>query len=311
MIPLIIETDLGRDPDDLFAILYLIATNKVDIKCILITPGDRDQVGIAHFIAAACNLDFRVGIPQENWNRNKRSSGGIHYALLNKYRYQLESVPDGIGSKLIEDYYTEDTQFFVCGPATNIARWYALQCDPPSYYAAPSNKLLMQGGFCPYSNYYPSVTLDKFKDKEFVPTFNFNGDRKAAEIIIDCFSNGNFVGKNVCHTIEYDPDKIPDLPFDETDGNGLIRKRPAQRAKELFIEASELYFNKHKIKKFHDPTAAVCFLHPEIGTWLNGLPHKMDSGWTTTPCQNPDWHERNVLVDIDRDKLWVHIRNFT
>ncbi len=43
---LIIETDIGHDPDDLFAICYLAAAG-VNIRAICVSPGDPDQIAIA------------------------------------------------------------------------------------------------------------------------------------------------------------------------------------------------------------------------------------------------------------------------
>lgn len=80
---LYIETDLGRDPDDMIAILWLLAQPNINIDTIFITPGDRDQVAIAEFIRKECNHNFRINIPKIN--REKSSSGGAHYKLLKKY----------------------------------------------------------------------------------------------------------------------------------------------------------------------------------------------------------------------------------
>lgn len=46
---LIIETDLGHDPDDFFAICYFIDAG-IDIQLITISPGDPDQIAIAKFL---------------------------------------------------------------------------------------------------------------------------------------------------------------------------------------------------------------------------------------------------------------------
>ena len=46
---LIIETDIGRDPDDLFAIAYLIAAG-ANVRAVLISPGDPDQIAVARLL---------------------------------------------------------------------------------------------------------------------------------------------------------------------------------------------------------------------------------------------------------------------
>ena len=59
-------------------------------------------------------------------------------------------------------------------------------------------------------------------------------------------------------------------------------------------------FKKHKSKKFHDPTAAVCHLYPEIAQWFRGNTVKVKEGWTTNKNLDGDY----ILADIDRDQLW-------
>ena len=51
------------------------------------------------------------------------------------------------------------------------------------------------------------------------------------------------------------------------------------RAQEIFVEAMDKYLEKHSEKKFHDPTAAVCHLHPEIGKWVQGKLYNSQGGW--------------------------------
>ena len=76
---LIIETDIGHDPDDFFAITYLAAAG-VNIRAILISPGDPDQIAIAKLICDQLGLNIPIGTSKEN--RTKYSSGSVHYDLL-------------------------------------------------------------------------------------------------------------------------------------------------------------------------------------------------------------------------------------
>ena len=66
---------------------------------------------------------------------------------------------------------------------------------------------------------------------------------------------------------------------------------------------------KHEGKKFHDPAAAVCMLHPEAGTWVNGTLYRERGGWGTRVSDDPAADE--ILADIDRTALWNHIATFT
>jgi hypothetical protein len=68
----------------------------------------------------------------------------------------------------------------------------------------------------------------------------------------------------------------------------------------------DLYLENHPAKKWHDPTAAVCHLHPEIGTWVRGRVTKLGGGWGTVADEAGDL----ILADIDRDALWQKFRSW-
>jgi len=60
---MIIETDIGHDPDDLFAILWLIAIGQ-KIDAITISTGSKHQILLVNFIKDYLKLDFKIGIKQ-------------------------------------------------------------------------------------------------------------------------------------------------------------------------------------------------------------------------------------------------------
>jgi pyrimidine-specific ribonucleoside hydrolase len=153
----------------------------------------------------------------------------------------------------------------------------------------------MQGGFVGYHLHPPTVRLPNFEGKTWVPTFNMNGDRPGTLVFAGAdIEERRFVGKNVCHTILYGKEQYAAMT------------EPKCRAAELFMEGMGLYLERHENKKFHDPTAAVCHLHPEIGQWVRGRVQKTEGGWGTVADENGDW----MLGDIDRDLLWDHISNW-
>jgi pyrimidine-specific ribonucleoside hydrolase len=160
--------------------------------------------------------------------------------------------------------------------------------------------MTMQGGFVPYHLHNHNVEiLEKFVGQDSVATFNMNGARKETKSIVD--SNNirelYFAGKNVCHTIEFSRDRLKQFVD------------PPNRAAELFLECAEMYFKKHDSKKFHDPVAAVCHLHPSVGTWIKGKPFYKEGKWGTqldTVCDS----KCNALVDIDRERFWHYITSF-
>jgi inosine-uridine nucleoside N-ribohydrolase len=102
---LIVETDLGRDPDDFFALCYFIDAG-VHLQLITISPGDPDQVAVAKFILKECGLDIPVGV--SDVNRNKRSVGSIHTELLKKYGYPEAVQSDGAGHEFMRKIWAKE-----------------------------------------------------------------------------------------------------------------------------------------------------------------------------------------------------------
>ena len=279
---LIIETDIGHDPDDLFAICYLAAAG-VDIRAICITPGDPDQIAIARLLCDEIGLDIPIGAAQ--LGRTKLSSGSIHHALLNRYGRRLEEMPDDLGTSVLARRVNEYSEAFVIGPTTSLGTYLTDH--------HPLRRATMQGGFVPYSVYRPTHTLAKFEDRAYMPTFNLNGDVKAAHTFLAAPMPRQMVGKNVCHTVRFDRERFARFG------------KPINRASELFCEAASLYIETHDSKAFHDPTAAVCHLHPEVGLWMDGKTVRFKDGWTTVPGED------KVLVDLDHEPMWHHLQTWT
>ena len=82
---------------------------------------------------------------------------------------------------------------------------------------------------------------------------------------------------------------------------------PNSRAAELFLEGMAFLLDRREEKKFHDPVAAVCHLHPEVGTWVRGKVQKIEAGWGTVLDETGD----EVLADLDRPAFWRHIQTWS
>jgi pyrimidine-specific ribonucleoside hydrolase len=289
MIDLIVETDLGHDPDDFFTLCYLAGAG-VRLRAISVVPGDRDQLAVARMLVRVLGLDIPIGASKPD--SKKTSSGGMHYDVLDHFGYPREADSDGPGHEVIAQVAQQhpDCEFLVIGPCTSTGR-YLMQGG------APPRKLTMQGGFLGYHLYAPSVRLPAFEGKEWMPTFNLNGDRKGADrLLAAAIPDRRFVGKNVCHTILYDRARHETMPPAD----------PSNLATVLFAVGMEAYLRTHGEKKWHDPTAAACHLHPEIGTWVRGRVTRAESGWGTVLDPEGD----RILADIDRDALWACFRAF-
>lgn len=290
MVNLIIETDMGHDPDDFFAICWLAAIG-VNIRAITLVPGDADQIALVRLLQR--ELDFRCPVGVSKMRELKNHPAGMHHDLLARYDFDPNDdwKPDGYGLEVVTAAHQQypDAEFFVIGPVSSVGRY--LRDNPNTQIG----RATMQGGFLGYDlHHYPCKRLEKFEGKEWQPTFNLNGDRPAALWFMGAnITIRRFVPKNVTHTILY---------------NGEIHRqlRPHNRAGELFKEAMDIYLSKHPEKKFHDPAAAVLHLCPHIGSWVRGKIKKMESGWGTELDENGDF----IAADIDYEKFWNLITTF-
>jgi inosine-uridine nucleoside N-ribohydrolase len=289
MTDLIVETDLGHDPDDFFTLCYLAAAG-VRIRAICVVPGDRDQLAIAALLVKMLHLDAPVGASKPDSARS--SSGGMHHDLLRRFGFPLEAGHDGPGHEVIAETLARNPscEFLVIGPCTSTARYLR------SPDAVIPRRLTMQGGFLGYHLHAPQARLPQFEGREWMPTFNLNGDRKGAEVLLRApIPDRRFVGKNVCHTLLYDRAFHATMPAAD----------PASPAQGLFMAGMKEYLSAHESKKWHDPTAAACHLHPEIGVWVRGRVAKIEGGWGTIPDEGD-----LILADVDRDALWDCFRKW-
>ncbi|VTR92207.1 Uncharacterized protein OS=Plesiocystis pacifica SIR-1 GN=PPSIR1_23524 PE=4 SV=1 [Gemmata massiliana] len=285
---LIIETDIGRDPDDLFAITYLIAAG-ANVRAVLISPGDPDQIAVARLLLQRAGVTCPIGVAK--LGRDKQSSGGLHYDLLARYGLSRAAEPDGDGADVCAEALRvyPNSELFVIGPVSSIGRY--LKQHPTTIVA----RATMQGGFLGYHQHlFECPRLPDFDGQDNVPTFNLNGDRKGADVFLAAnIADRRMVGKNVCHTVLFAAIRASAL-------------KPRCATSEFFAEAARLLLKSTDGKKFHDPTAAVCHLHPEIGSWVRGRTVRRGAGWGTDLAGDGD----HILAAIDYHALWDHLCHF-
>ncbi len=128
-IPVILDTDIGFDVDDVWALAFMLKCPELDVKLITTNTGDTEYsarlVAKLLDIAGRPDIPVGVGIPVDSVPRT-------HEAWLGDY--ELGDYPgliheDGIGAICDTVYASEETVPIVCiGPLANIAA--ALTRDP-------------------------------------------------------------------------------------------------------------------------------------------------------------------------------------
>lgn len=299
----IVETDIGHDPDDFFALCYLHSAG-VQIRAITIHKGEPHQIALVRFLCKELGLDIPVGATKLDVEEPKKYEGefeglpvqefvGFHHNLLTKYGYPHAAKADDYGHKVIADTLDKypDSELFIIGAPKNVSTYLSGE------RARPIDQITFQGGFLGYDVHnIPCERLPKFEGKTTCPSYNPNGDIKGTELIVKSplIKNIRFVSKNVCHTIVYDK-QIHEL---------MKQGLPKNHADELFMSGMDLYLSKHNEKKYHDPCAAVCMLHPEIAKWVRGHLYYEKGGWGTFPNEASN---SETIACIDKERLWSFI----
>lgn len=282
---IIVETDIGNDPDDFITLCYLHSAG-VNIRCITISPDHGYQVASANLFCKHVGLDIPICVTTKGKYDNSRPTG-MHARLRTNYYYEHAGFGKDVIPWVIKNY--PDSELFVIGPCSSIGNYLKEN-------SIKIKRATMQGGFLGYHLYQPKIRLPQFENKEHIGTFNLNGDRPGGLAFIDAdIADRRFVGKNICHTVVYDKDAHQRMG------------KPRDLASELFMEAMGVYLQFHDGKKLHDPTAAVCHLHPEIGTWVRGKVRKIKDGWGTELVDDGD----SILADVDYDALWRYIQSWS
>ncbi len=284
---ILIETDIGQDPDDLFALLYLLSSG-ADIKAIVLSPGDSFQVAITRFLLKECGReDIPVGtspIPSDLKRKTR-----FHYSVIEKYGCPENAKADGYGPDMMREMRDKypDIEFFLIGPIFNMKEYLE------SKDAKPIKRIVMQGGFVPSCLMSPYRNAERFESKSSFTTFNLCSYPEGGQLLFDAEMNKAFITKNLCNTLFYNVEKHKNLC-----------SFPAKnRAYELFQDCGDILLSNRKDKRLHDVYAAVYLLHPEIfGSFKGKLFY--DKQKCSCYCKaNGD----NIVVDVNENTLWDYI----
>lgn len=283
MEPFLIESDLGHDPDDLFCVCHL-AEMGLPIAALGLVPGNPEQVALACGLRRHFGLNFLIGVAKAEAKPERLR---MHARLMERFGWR-EGVADGPSDQIFGKvlHHHPKAQCLVIGPAKGLGK----------VAHRLTGRMTFQGGFLPYSLHRPSRPVEKFEGQHAVATFNFNGDRGAVDAILAApLRSRQFCGKNVCHGVVLTREMV-----------GRFAP-PRNAAGEVYLEAVRLYFEHHDEKKLHDPTALICHLDPDVGTWFRGRPQRAGSGWTTVFDPEGDM----VLADVDHERLWGRLLSRT
>lgn len=271
-----------RDPDDALALCLLACHPDVVLRAVTVNPGTPAQVGVVR------QLLLRAGKPHlavgaRNPTSHREHVSEFHHEWLGEV---AKVEPEWIAHELLaETFATHPDAVLVTGaplhnlrlllnrhPDVAIARWVA------------------QGGFAGDAVVPPEHRLDKFAGIDTCPTFNFNGDKKAAlqALASERISRRDLVSKNVTHGLVYDRAFHRRL--------GPLRNNTPGLA--LIYEAMECYLAmRPEGKMLHDPLAACVAIDPSIAEFVEVELYRERGEWGSRPVRGS-----NTFITISADR---------
>jgi inosine-uridine nucleoside N-ribohydrolase len=266
------------DPDDVFTLCLLSHHPMVNLVSVTITPGSYHQVGLVKHILTS--LDKKIPVGVKNKDHPKECVSAFHYNWLGQIG---PAQPDGIGADILQQAIQQYPDLtIVCGASLgNIGA--LLDKD------IILSRIVVQGGFAGDNIMPPELVLEKFRGKITCPTFNLNGDVKAALKVLDSnkILQRYFVSKNVCHGVVYDQ-SMHDFMQPYKDRNPGLR---------LLIQGMDKYLKKTPSgKAFHDPLAACTAIDLDICRFKEVELYREKGEWGSHYSEKP-----NAFISIQVD----------
>lgn len=274
-----------QDPDDVFTLCLLATHPRSNLKGVTLFPGGLDQVGLVkHVLSLLGRSDVPVGAAGLNDGKSRVS--GFHYKWLGKVE---PTKPDCSEVELLLRN-RGDTTLITGAPLRNVKRafdvWEPTAKNERDYFYP---FWTCQGGFAGSNVVPPERQLEKFKGRQTCPTFNLNGDPKAAKALLESprMPFVSMVSKNVCHGIIFGPSTAARFPSH------------THKGLELLLKGMRFYFEnvEPKGKALHDVIAAGLTLKHTSATWARGEPYREKGEWGFRTWEEIHGHELGRPMD--------------
>lgn len=272
------------DPDDVFALCFLTSHPEVNLVGVTITPGTDEQVGIVKYLLGLTD-HAHVPVGSRTPGYEKSCVSAWHYNWLGKVQ---PAKPDGEGCDVMYSVFKENPGTLITGAAlTNPHRMFTKYSD------IKIEEWVAQGGFAGDNIIPKELRLEKFDGMITCPTYNFNGDPKAALAMLDLAGSRikrvQLVSKNVCHGVLYGEEFHAKVEphKDKTPGLQLI-----------YSGMSNYLRKKKRAKAFHDPLAACTAVNQSICDWSMVSIYREKGKWGSNPGSGPTFISTKVDMDL-------------
>jgi pyrimidine-specific ribonucleoside hydrolase len=237
------------DPDDGFTLALLATHPGARLLGVTVTPGTRAQVGVVRAILKRVGRES-IPVGARDPASTKDAVNPFHDAYLGP---TTPTDPDDLAHRLLARLLQEH-------PAATVLTGAPLQNLRLLLTNHPETRIrrwVGQGGFAGDPVVPPAHRLPKFAGLETCPTFNFNGDPRAALLMLTSpqVLVRDLVSKNVCHGVAYD----------QALHDRLLPERQRTAGIDLIVSAMERYLRKRpEGKLLHDPLAACVLLRRDL-----------------------------------------------
>ncbi|MBB2911127.1 pyrimidine-specific ribonucleoside hydrolase [Streptosporangium becharense] len=277
-----------QDPDDVLTLCLVACHPAVRLRGVTLTPGSPAQVGLVRRVLRLLDRDD-VPVGAEDPGTGKDHVSAFHHRWLGTPPpSQPDASPPDLIARTLERH--PDAALLTGAPLRNLGR---LLDERPE---ARLSRWVAQGGFAGDNVVPPEHRLPKFEGRDACPTFNFNGEPRAARRALSSgerIGRRDLVSKNVTHGVRYDREFHERLrPYrDRTAGLGLI------------FSGMERYLRKRPAGKLlHDPTAACVAVDRTVASWAEVEVVREESGaWGVRPAPGS---RTFITVALDHERLF-------
>lgn len=245
--PILLDTDIGSDIDDMVALAYLLKQPRCELLGVTTVTGEPEQR--ARLVDAACRAFGRTDVPIHSGAARpllgaQRQATVPQADVLSRWAHRKDFAPNAAVDFLRETIRSRpgEITLLTIGPLTNAALLYALDPQIPSLLKAH----VMMAGV--YSGGVPGY---------HVPEWNASCDPTASAIVfaatgvpITC------IGLDVTTQCTMDAD--------------ACRRRFADGPLKLVGEMAEVWYRNKAAITFHDPLAAAVVFEPSLCAFVPG-----------------------------------------
>lgn len=284
---LVIEMETG-DPDDFLTLLRVLDYPGINLKAVVLNPGDPQQIGLIRWALERFDRqDVLVGsLDIDNKNRRQKPSVSSWHHEVAVWNPSLDAQE---GWRTLQENLDSQTTMFIGAPPRNLGKLLSGPSNPDKLRV---QRFVIQGGFAGDSVVPKEHRLSKFEGMNTCPTFNLNGHKRSTERLGACLDPKQLVSKNVCHGMLYDEE------FHE--------KLKEQKEKRLSLSLihdfmEKTYIKDKKVKALHDPFALCCAIDSSIAQWKEVKMFRIGFDWgcTVEPGSNTQ-----ITIAGDKDKFF-------